>query len=352
MAAVSVRMNPLGITLMLLISGCSIFYWFGGANLLRSEPKISMKELLCVGIELAKRGGNRVKQIHDSNKLDATSKGKTKEGAKEMMTEGDLQSHRAIVYGFDKAFPGIKVISEEHERKPVDFKVIPDLVKQMNEVDEIITSDVQIPLNEISVWIDPLDATQEYTEGLTQYVTVMVCVAVNGQPTIGIIHQPFLKETAWGWVAYGTSKNVKNQVNEKDQKTPIEGKEDPVRLIVSRSHAGKVEPLVKDAFDNVNVIPAGGAGYKTLALIKGEADAYVHVTRIKKWDICAGNALLNSLGGRMTTLDGTHIDYHAESNPVVDLGLLADLREHDVYRSKLSKIAEDLKESSQKQPSS
>lgn len=56
-------------------------------------------------------------------------------------------------------------------------------------------------------------------------------------------------------------------------------------------------------------------GYKVLALLdvaeknQEEADVYIHVTYIKKWDICAGNAVLRALGGHMTTLKGEEISY-------------------------------------------
>ena len=64
---------------------------------------------------------------------------------------------------------------------------------------------------------------------------------------------------------------------------------DSLRVIVSLSHAGSVTDVAQSAFKDkeVTVTPAGGAGYKTLELVHGNQDIYVHTTLIKKWDICA-----------------------------------------------------------------
>lgn len=55
------------------------------------------------------------------------------------------------------------MISEEHENKPVDFNQIADTNKHLEEVMNVVSSDQQIPKSKIAIWIDPLDATQEYT---------------------------------------------------------------------------------------------------------------------------------------------------------------------------------------------
>ena len=41
----------------------------------------------------------------------------------------------------------------------------------------------------------------------------------------------------------------------------------------------------------------------------GTAQAYVHTTLIKKWDICPGDAILRHYGGKMTRLNGDTITY-------------------------------------------
>lgn len=71
-------------------------------------------------------------------------------------------------------------------------------------------------------------------------------------------------------------------------------------------------------------------GYKVLALLdpKDEehemADIYIHVTFIKKWDICAGDAILKSVGGQMTTLKGEQINYSGSEGNTG--GLLASIK--------------------------
>ena len=44
----------------------------------------------------------------------------------------------------------------------------------------------------------------------------------------------------------------------------------------------------------------------------GHEDVYLHSSLIKKWDLCAGAAILNTLGGRLTDTDGKDLDFKNE----------------------------------------
>ena len=112
----------------------------------------------------------------------AKSKGKTLEGANDPLTAGDLESHKAIVQGFHHLFPSVAVVSEERghgdSKNSPDDIVVSDIV---NISDDLYNSEDEVVSTEdVLVWVDPLDATQEYTENLTKYVTTMVCVVIKG----------------------------------------------------------------------------------------------------------------------------------------------------------------------------
>lgn len=74
-----------------------------------------------------------------------------------------------------------------------------------------------------------------------------------------------------------------------------------------------------------------------LEVVNGSASAYFHTTYIKKWDICAGNAIVKSVGGLMTTLKNDELDYSATALPLNSDGLLVTRSNHKWFLDKLNK---------------
>ncbi|XP_067409846.1 Golgi-resident adenosine 3',5'-bisphosphate 3'-phosphatase isoform X2 [Emydura macquarii macquarii] len=339
MAPMGIRLSPLGLAVFCLLGLGVLYHLYSGFLAGRlalfvlgdqaeragpggpdaapgslPEGTVDLRELLAVSVLAAVKGGEEVKRVRESNALNEKAKGKTREGAEEKMTSGDVLSNRKMFYLLKDAFPSVQINTEEHidapDKEAISWdRSIPEDIKK-------IIQPKKVPAESVTVWIDPLDATQEYTEDLRQYVTTMVCVAVNGEPVIGVIHKPFSAYTVWAMVNGGSNVKARSSYNEK---TP--------RIIVSRSHAGKVEQVARQTFGNKTVIIP--AGYKVLALLEvsdkkqEKADVYIHVTYIKKWDICAGNAVLKALGGHMTTLTGEEISYTGSDGN--DGGLLASI---------------------------
>ncbi|CAG9561490.1 unnamed protein product [Danaus chrysippus] len=312
-----------------------IIYWRSGGSgyPIEKDDLINLKSLLKAAIYAAERGGKKVidGKNHD---LNIKSKGKTKEGLNDPVTDADYASHCAMYYSLKNTFPNLKIISEEHSSDDPSCKK-----QEKIDVDSVIAdhriiehlNDEHVLTNQVTMWIDPLDATKEYTEGLYEYVTTMACVAINGVPIVGVIHYPFPPRTYWGWFTKKTSSNIANIQH------MAENKEHP-RVVISRSHPGKVEDLVKRSFGpKTTVIQAAGAGDKVMGVVNGNFDVYLHATAIKKWDLCAGNAIIKAVDGKMTTLKGEDINYSSDSEPKVTDGILVSRYDHDYYLSKIPK---------------
>lgn len=238
--------------------------------------------------------------------------------------------------GLRRFFPKLQIISEEdggahkcpeHKRFDLDSTVLHE------SLDKRLPDDDLIDAEDITVWIDPLDATQEYTERLFHFVTTMVCVAVKGRPVIGVIHSPFSGVTTWSWLDRAVSEDLHNLPNARKRGSALS-------LIVSRSHAGDVQEFARATFgEETTVIPAAGAGYKVLQVLHGNATAYLHTTAIKKWDICAGNAILDNLKGKMTDLDDADLDYGLQAKALNGRGVLAS------YQDQHDKLIDKIRES-------
>jgi len=194
-----------------------------------------------------------------------------------------------------------------------------------------------VSIEDLTFWIDPLDATKEYTEKLTTYTTVMIGIAVKGKPICGIIRKPFENLTVWGISLPAVKSQFgfypENLSHSQKSKSDI-----PLKAIISRSHPGKVEKLIKVSLKSVvrhvpgktdsgfEIIRAGGSGYKSIEVLTLKAMAYVHTGKIKLWDLCAPNAIIKAAGGFFVDLNGTEIEYDWRvRSPVHKQGVLVTL---------------------------
>ncbi|CAD7090205.1 unnamed protein product [Hermetia illucens] len=331
----SIRVNR-GAVLVVVVCGFTLLYFYhlfsdrsGSAyGQARNANEVNLRKLLIGAIQAAQKGGVEIVEVSKSMLLNKKSKGKTKEGADDPVTDADARSHCVMKNGLHRIFPRLEIISEEDKGTgcgdTAHFNLDPTVLHE-----NAVIPDEVVETSDVTVWIDPLDATQEYTEKLYQYVTTMVCVAIRGKPVIGVVHNPFTMKTTWAWHGKALSEDLSKVKKEETlTKNPI--------IIVSRSHSGLVQNISKQVFgDNAQVIKAAGAGYKVLQVVFNNATAYLHTTRIKKWDLCAGNAILNAVGGKMTNLMNEEIDYSSNEAVVNDKGLLSTLSHHEDFISKI-----------------
>eukprot|EP00397_Hematodinium_sp_SG-2012_P036471 GEMP01039376.1.p1 GENE.GEMP01039376.1~~GEMP01039376.1.p1 ORF type:complete len:159 (-),score=27.38 GEMP01039376.1:886-1362(-) len=67
----------------------------------------------------------------------------------------------------------------------------------------------------------------------------------------------------------------------------------------------------------------GGCGKKMLNVILGKADAVIQLPGSYRWDICAGEALIDIAGGRVLSMDGEEFLYDNEGDMQNNCGMIA-----------------------------
>lgn len=154
----AIRINKTGFFILILILVLVMYYYSNNDNKqLNDNKKISLRTLLSYSIKACKIGGIEVVQA--KNNLVIKNKGKTKEGADDSYTTADVNSHCSMVKLFKNHFPSVDLISEEHKAK-----CDKELHTDNTNVDELFKlDDEQVDEKDVTIWIDPLDATQEYT---------------------------------------------------------------------------------------------------------------------------------------------------------------------------------------------
>jgi len=287
---------------------------------------VNIGELVSACIDLAQLAGELIRRDYASGDLGVVLKGFTANGVEDPLTNADLHSQQFIISNIRTVWPSIPIVAEEDCEVPKSTHVPRlDLISV-----HLPPSLSQVPLRRVVVFIDPLDATREFTKGHVECVMTLIGVSIDGVPVAGVIHQPFVGysgKTVWGIVNVGTGGIVRDPPH------------DGLILVTTASHGSEI---VENAIGKIKpdkVIRAGGAGFKTLMVLEGKADVYVFPTPgCKLWDTCAPHAILLAAGGTMTDAKGDEIKYHADSDVQVSNGVVASMSNQDKYIQSITSL--------------
>ncbi|KPL68604.1 inositol phosphatase [Erythrobacter sp. SG61-1L] len=153
------------------------------------------------------------------------------------------------------------------------------------------------------VWIvDPVDGTREYGEERSDWA-VHVGMAVDGVATLGAVALPGLGQ--------GT-------VFRSDAPVELPAHHGAPRLLVSRTRPAAEALAVAEMLDGV-LVPMGSAGAKAMAVIRGEADIYLHSGGQYEWDSCAPVAVAKAHGLHCSRIDGSPLVYNQADTYMPDL---------------------------------
>ena len=151
------------------------------------------------------------------------------------------------------------------------------------------------------VWIvDPVDGTREYGEARSDWA-VHVGLVVDGVAHTGAVALPDL-----------------GLVLRSDQASDLAEAHTPPRLVVSRTRPAREALAVAEAIGG-EIVPMGSAGAKAMAVVRGEAEIYLHTGGQYEWDSCAPVAVAKAHGLHCSRVDGSPLTYNNADTYLPDL---------------------------------
>ena len=217
---------------------------------------------------LAEMAGRILIDVRDAGVFEGKALGKA----------GDATANEFLVHALRSARPGDGLLSEEEK-----------------DSSERLASE--------RVWIvDPVDGTREYGEKREDWA-VHVGLSIGGVATTGAVALPGLD----GGV-----------VLRSDQPTPLPEAAAIPRFLVSRTRPAKEAVAVCDALGG-EVVAMGSAGAKAMAVVRGEAEIYLHSGGQYEWDNCAPVAVALAHGLHCSRIDGAPLVYNCEDPYLPDL---------------------------------
>jgi 3'(2'), 5'-bisphosphate nucleotidase len=224
------------------------------------------------------------------------------------VTDGELAAFLAqeagrmlLILQHSKQLAG-KELGDEGDRIANDFLM--GMLRMRRPKDPILSEEERDSKGRLAssrVWIiDPLDGTREFSEGRSDWA-VHVALAIDGKAEIGAVALPGL-----------------DQLLRSDLPIWVPDSKNAPRLVVSRTRPASEALIVAESI-GAELLPMGSAGAKAMAVVRGEADIYLHTGGQYQWDNCAPVAVAQAHGLHCSRVDGSPILYNEAETSLPDL---------------------------------
>ncbi|MGQ7271542.1 3'(2'),5'-bisphosphate nucleotidase CysQ [Marinobacter nauticus] len=202
------------------------------------------------------------------------------------ITAADIASHDIIVKGLRQISRDIPVLSEEG---------------------------AEIPWEEREKWrrfwlIDPIDGTKDFTQRTGEF-TVNIAMIEDGEPVMGVVTAPALKEAFWG--IKGEGAHMRDRTGRVHRIRVAEPK-DTLRVVASKNHLNEETRAFIDTLGAHETVQAGSS-LKFCRIAEGHADIYPRMGPTSEWDTAAAHAVLVAAGGKVQTPEGQPLVYGKEN---------------------------------------
>jgi len=237
--------------------------------------------------------------------------------AVDLNSDGDLAAHLADVAGKllitvrDSGVLSLKALGKAGDATANQF-LVHALIEQRPE-DGLLSEeekDNAARLGKSRVWIvDPVDGTREYGEvsdgrARTDWA-VHVALAVDGVAVLGAVALPGVN-------------NGLGEVLRSDRPQVVPPAPATLRMVVSRTRPAREAVAVAQKL-GAELVPMGSAGAKAMAVIRGEADIYLHSGGQYEWDSCAPVAVALAHGLHCSRINGSPLVYNQADVYMPDL---------------------------------
>jgi len=152
---------------------------------------------------------------------------------------------------------------------------------------------------DLTVFIDPIDGTREFSTGLGEQCSICIGFAnIKGQSIAGLVYRPVTNPPTWaaGAPSEGYAAGRLNRAKTSNNKG----------LLTSN---GGISPFIEELLKQGSLerVKAGGAGNKVLMLLEGKGGIYLQDRGVSRWDTCGAESVLEAHGGQLFKLSSvTH----------------------------------------------